>query len=1654
MTIRSSVPLGADRLDGGDGEDTVGYTGSDGDADGVTGITINLATGVGEVARAEGDTFFGIENLIGSRYIDTLTGDENANTLEGGLENDILTGGANDDTLQGDEGADTLYGGEGDDTLYGDGGNTADSAAGDDTLYGGAGIDTLYGGVGADILEGGAGADILEGGVGEDTYVFATGDGADTIQSDDDGGKLHLQNAADFSDLTFSREGNEGNDVKITIASDSVTLKDYKKSDGTTLDGLFALHYGLEDMGLGKLTLGTAEDDTSLTGTAEADLLVGLAGDDTLRGDAGEDTLYGNEGVDTLRGGAGVDTLYGGADADNLYGGADADTLYGGADADTLYGGAGADILYGGDENTDESTGDTASYADSSSDSTDATKGVTVSLVADSTGEGADAEGDTLFGIENLVGSGYIDTLTGDDKDNTLRGGAGADTLYGGEGGDTLRGGAGIDTLYGGAGIDTLQGGADDDTLTGGAGNDILEGGTGADTYVFESGDGADTIRNDDDGGNLYFKNAAELSDLTFSRQGNDVKITVANGDSVTLKDYTKDSGASGTTTLDALFTLSYGADGEKTDLGKITFGTAGDDSALTGTDGKDLLIGLSGDDTLEGGAEADQLYGGGGTEDTLEGGAGADHLDGGAGSDTASYADSEDTDTNQRGVTVSLNTGRGFGDDAAGDTLVGIENLIGSNFGDTLAGDGNVNTLGGRAGDDTLTGGEGNDFLEGGGGADTYVFGEEHGKDTIQNDNDGGELNFQHATSFNDFNFRRETNGDLTIAFDGDSVKILDNTYDHGRFTLSYGTGNEKTELGRINVAARTGGEIDATAGNVEDLMIGSRVGDTFRGGGGDDQLYGYAGNDNLYGGAGADTLTGGAGNDDLYGGAGADIYVFEGRHGADTIRNDNDGGKLYFKNAEGFDSFDITRNAEGNVVITVAGGSVTIENYANDLYTLHYGAADTPLDRLSIGTNEDDTDTTAVAGSAVVDLQFGLLGDDTLLSSAGADRLDGGEGTDTASYADSPNTDADTAKGVTVNLETGVGEGDDAEGDTLVGIENLIGSAFVDTLTGDDKGNTLTGGEGADTLTGGAGDDILEGGAGTDTYVFEGEHGEDTIQGDADGGNLYFKEATSLADFDFSRDGAGVKIAIDAISEGNSVTLLNDVYADGRFTLSYGADGEKTDLGKMTFGTAESDSAIAGTGEKDLLLGLAGDDTLQSSAGADTLYGGEGIDTASYANSPNTDNDATKGVTVNLETGVGEGEDAEGDTLVGIENLIGSAFADTLTGDENANTLEGGAENDILTGGAGDDILDGGDGTDSYVFEDDHGEDTIQGEQGESEIRIRKTGSADAIEIERTDNGIKINTGDGDSVEILTAAYADGRYSGFYGAGDKELGKLKVAAAEGQETTGDATDKDWLVGTTGIDTLTGLGGDDSLFGGDGVDTLQGGVGDDTLYGQGDDDILLGGDGEDTYVFSNGGGADIIRGDTDGGTLYFKDADSVDVINFEELGVNLRITIDGADSGDSVTIEGYDESKFGISFGEKKTALGKLKLGSRRRQRSTFGNRRRRRLSVRGGWRRCAPGSWGGRQSEWRCGYRHPLRRRWRRHPLRRRGQRYPRRRHGCRRYLCLRGRAWRTTQSKAIPTAANSTLGMPKGSIILSSSAMMRTMWLSTLLEMTATP
>ncbi|HEX7985844.1 MAG TPA: calcium-binding protein, partial [Duganella sp.] len=256
--------------------------------------------------------------------------------------------------------------------------------------------------------------------------------------------------------------------------------------------------------------------------------------------------------------------------------------------------------------------------------------------------------------------------------------------------------------------------------------------------------------------------------------------------------------------------------------------------------------------------------------------------------------------------------------------------------------------------------------------------------------------------------------------------------------------------------------------------------------------------------------------------------------------------------------------------------------------------------------GTAGNDT----LTGGTAADQLLGLGGNDTLLGNAGNDILDGGSGadvlngglgTDTATYANS-------AAGVTVNLATGTASGGDAEGDTLIAIETVIGSGFDDTLASSTAAHALQGGAGNDVyILGNAAVVVVEqAGAGTDE----------------------------------------VRTALATLSIATYDNVENLTYTG---TTAFNGTGN---AGNNTISGGIGNDALRGGAGNDVLVGGIGNDTLFGGAGADTLRGGDGADTASYT-------DASAGVTINLKTGVHTGF-AAGDTFDGIERIVGSTFAD----------------------------------------------------------------------------------------------------------------------------------------------------------------------------------------------------------------------------------------------------------------------------------------------------------------------------------------------------------------------------------------------------------
>lgn len=446
----------------------------------------------------------------------------------------------------------------------------------------------------------------------------------------------------------------------------------------------------------------------------------------------------------------------------------------------------------------------------------------------------------------------------------------------------------------------------------------------------------------------------------------------------------------------------------------------------------------------------------------------------------------------------------------------------------------------------------------------------------------------------------------------------------------------------------------INGTPGN--DKLFG-----TFR----DDFLYGFLGNDELYGGEGNDFLEGGEGNDVLDGGG-------------------NNSGK-------GGDTADYSKAASA-VVVDLSAGSASGGAGDDTLINIENIIGSAFSDTL-IGNNFDTNE--LYGGKGDDTLLGGDSSDDILTGGSGNDFLDGGGkfGSDTASYSDATSA-------VTVNLVTGTATGG-AGKDTLIDIENIFGSSYADTLTGDGNLNQLDGGAGNDALSGGGGNDILNGDAGNDNLNggagddwLNGGIGNDTLNGGAGG--------FDTADYSNATGSVNVNLftGIATGSLGND-TLLSIENVNGSFVASNTLTGNASS--NQLVGGLSSDTLLGGAGD-DTLLGFDGDDILNGGAGADSMDGGSGNDIYIVDNIEDIVSEFSLGGLDKINSSVTYtlSADVENLTLTGASaiNGTGNGKANVITGNAANNQLNGRAGNDTLDGGAGKNVLTGGTGNDIFKF------------------------------------------------------------------------------------------------------------------------------------------------------------------------------------------------------------------------------------------------------------------------------------------------------------------------------------------------------------------
>ena len=434
----------------------------------------------------------------------------------------------------------------------------------------------------------------------------------------------------------------------------------------------------------------------------------------------------------------------------------------------------------------------------------------------------------------------------------------------------------------------------------------------------------------------------------------------------------------------------------------------------------------------------------------------------------------------------------------------------------------------------------------------------------------------------------------------------------------------------------------------------------------------------DTIEGGAGADTIVGGQGNRALEEGFHNGPFASLGQAGSiGTASYASSTGAVSVNLASGIGS---GGDAEGDRLY-----------FINDL----------------IGGSGNDTLIGDVGGNSLA----GGLGDDLLAGGDGSDTLDGGAGNNTASFADSP-------WAISAHLDGGISGGGfaadlfhiDSQGnftvvDTLLSIQNLIGSDYADELLGDANANVLAGGADDDTIWGSgylsnAANDTIYGGAEIDTLV-RGDWSDEV-------------EYSTTAD--------GMIVVTNSAYGSDTISGIEFIqFFDGRYEMNFQTGGGGND----TFYT---------TSKLDVVFGGTGDDTFFGFGNADWIDGGTGHDTLLLSGGSFGSTIPTDGQIRNIETVSAVG--ANSSVIIKLDNqiealqVLGSSYNDTIygglgssnidTGDgndyveafDNLDTLVGGSGNDTLYGLGSSDRLYGG--ADNDALYGGSGTDTIYGDAG----------------------------------------------------------------------------------------------------------------------------------------------------------------------------------------------------------------------------------------------------------------------------------------------------------------------------------------------------
>lgn len=906
-------------------------------------------------------------------------------------------------------------------------------------------------------------------------------------------------------------------------------------------------------------------------------------------------------------------------------------------------------------------------------------------------------------------------------------------------------------------------------------------------------------------------------------------------------------------------------------------------DDRLDDFGGDDFLWGDAGNDTVNGGAGIDQVFGGSGNDDVY-GSDGADIVDGGLDNDlvygdwgrstaavgTAQYMHYV-RPTNGGKPTVTISTSATpLVVAGATDTVILLNGVMdGLGGADIISGGDGHDVLFGGGGNDALDGGDGNDTLIGGNGADAYLGG--LGDDLFLADS-------------NDFAFNNTMDG--AEGFD----------------TVSYQLSVRGVSISLANAGLAIvppGTNVLDAFINVEGL-IGSNFNDVLMGSNFDNVIEGLAGND---------TIDGGLGNCDLVsyasvaGSRGVTINLGVALQnntaagvGTDTLLNIE--GVIGTKNVD-----NLTGNALDNIFEGLAGNDVINGGLGNDTASYKSALSNVTIN-LANNNGVQTGNTVEVGNDTLISIEniIGGFGNDTLTGTngnnvidggpGGNDTLAGGTGNDTVSYTSALSSvivNLTTGSSITYNnggtpttvtaaagFQIAVGSGLDR----LSGFENVTGSDFNDSLTGDAAVNIITGG---------LGDDSMAGGAGNDLYILRdaAEMGINEIITDSAGTADEIRYTQTIIG---ATPAANTLVLSNRISGVERVTIATGVAAvtytaAGVVTGSIGIEAMNIDASAMT----NASLAIVGNAGNNILAGT-------KSVAGDTLVGGLGNDTYVVSNALDVVLEgsvlATEIDTVNVDFATNGtyslGANIENGTIIAVNaslllNLTGNALANTLTGNAGNNILDGGAGADNLVGGLGDDTYVVDSLLDVVVENQDEGIDTIRSSITYSLAPALQaatgtySGSLDVENLTLIGTGNVNGTGN-DLDNVITGNAGNNILNGglgidtlIGGAGNDtyviDNADIVIELAGGGTDAIQASVSYTLTEGSEIENLILGAGNIDGTGNSLANTITGGTGNNVLSGGAGIDVLIGGTGNDTYHLKLGDEFDTITEATGAGT-------------------------------------------------------------------------------------------------------------------------------------------------------------------------------------------